>query len=389
MGNDRCGRWNIPLSQDNSENTATHEVKQVKQGTTLQGLAIEVQRQLEAKKDFIGDTRGFSIVNGEDGDIRLQMNGHGNFGIRHTAHLQIGDRLRIPRDYYGRMLREAPGLLRSNVNHWMANNPEKRLVRTLDGDVRAFLSDRYRILDNYGVADAILPVLSDSGADLRSCDVTDTRMYLKAVMPNVEVDIPPPLGSPQLRPVTVQPGIVISNSEVGMGSLAIEPAVHTLACLNMAVWAQSALKKRHVGRVLSNGKNGNEEDIWEYFTDDTRRASDEATWKQVRDLTQAALTGPAFDDIVKKLRESREARIEGDPVEVVQRVGQSKGLTESERSGVLRHLIEGGELSMFGLHNAITRQSQDIEDYDRASDLEALGGKVIELTRSEWQAVQS
>ena len=361
----------------------------MKQGTTPQGLALELQRQFNAKKDFIGDTRNFSIVTADDGEIRLDLNGQGDFGIRHTAHVQIGDRLRIPRDYYGRMLREAPGLLRSNVNHWMANNPEKRLVRTLDGDVRAFLSDRYRPLDNLDLAEATLPVLSDAGADIRSSDVTDSRMYIKAVIPGVEVDIPPPVGSPQLRPVTVQPGIVISNSEVGMGSLAIEPAVHTLACLNMAVWAQSALKKRHIGRVLSNGRNGNEEDIWEYFTDDTRRASDEATWKQVRDLTQAALSGPAFDDIVKKLRESREARIEGDPVEVVQRVGQSKGLTEGERSGVLRHLIEGGELSMFGLHNAITRQSQDIEDYDRASDLEALGGQVIELSRTEWQAVQN
>ena len=361
----------------------------MKQGHTLHGLATELHRQLKAKKDFIGDTRSFSIVTAEDGEIRLELNGQGDFGIRHTAHQQIGDRLRIPRDYYGRMLREAPGLLRSNINHWMANNPEKRLVRTLDGDVRAFLSDRYRPLDNLDLAEATLPVLTGAGADIHSCDVTNNRMYLKAVIPGIEVEIPPPVGGPNLRTVTVQPGIVISNSEVGMGSLAIQPAVHTLSCLNMAVWAQSALKKRHVGRVLSNGRGGSEEEIWQYFSDDTRRASDEATWKQVRDLTQAALTGPAFDDIVKKLRESREASIEGDPVEVVQRVGQSKGLTERERTGVLRHLIEGGELSMFGLHNAITRQSQDIEDYDRASDLEVLGGQVIELSRSDWQAIQN
>ena len=361
----------------------------MKQGHTLQGLAMELERQISAKKDFVGDTRNFSIVTAEDGGVRLQLNGQGDYGIRHTAHLQIGDRLRIPRDYYSRMLNAAPHLLRDNINHWLRNQPEKRLVRTLDGDVRAFLSDRYRPLDNMDLAEATLPVLTESGADVRSCDVTETRMYIKAVIPDVEVDIPPPLGSSQLRPVTVQPGIVISNSEVGMGSLAIQPAVHTLACLNMAVWAQSALKKRHVGRVLSNGRNGSEEDIWQYFSDDTRRASDEATWKQVRDLTQAALTGPAFDDIIKKLTEARVARIEGDPIEVVQRVGQSKGLTERERSGVLRHLIEGGELSMFGLHNAITRQSQDIEDYDRASDLEVLGGQVIELSRSDWQAIQN
>jgi hypothetical protein len=29
--------------------------------------------------------------------------------------------------------------------------------------------------------------------------------------------------------------------------------------------------------------------------------------------------------------------------------------------------------------------SQDVDDYDRASELERLGGKVIELPRNDWQ----
>ena len=54
---------------------------------------------------------------------------------------------------------------------------------------------------------------------------------------------------------------------------------------------------------------------------------------------------------------------------------------------MLRYLIEGGDLSQFGLHNAVTRMSQDVEDYDRASDLERVGGKIIELSATEWKTI--
>jgi hypothetical protein len=35
--------------------------------------------------------------------------------------------------------------------------------------------------------------------------------------------------------------------------------------------------------------------------------------------------------------------------------------------------------------NAVTHFSHDVEDYDRATEFEALGGKLIELPASEWK----
>jgi hypothetical protein len=52
---------------------------------------------------------------------------------------------------------------------------------------------------------------------------------------------------------------------------------------------------------------------------------------------------------------------------------------------VLRSLIAGGELSGFGLVNAVTSYSQEIGSYDRATEFEALGGKLIELAPKEWR----
>jgi hypothetical protein len=52
---------------------------------------------------------------------------------------------------------------------------------------------------------------------------------------------------------------------------------------------------------------------------------------------------------------------------------------------VLRHLIADGELSGYGLVNAVTHFSQEVEDYDRATEFEALGGKLIELSAKDWK----
>ena len=35
--------------------------------------------------------------------------------------------------------------------------------------------------------------------------------------------------------------------------------------------------------------------------------------------------------------------------------------------------------------NAVTHFSQEVEDYDRATEFEALGGKLIELPVKEWK----
>ena len=68
-------------------------------------------------------------------------------------------------------------------------------------------------------------------------------------------------------------------------------------------------------------------------------------------------------------------------------MGNKLNLNQGEQSDVLRHLIEGGDLSRWGLANAVTRSSHDVKDYDRATELERVGGKVIDLATSEWQQV--
>ena len=358
----------------------------MKQGRTLVDLATEIQRQANAKADFVADTRRLSFVANGHGP-RFSIEGHGYYDITDHAHRQVGERVGIPAKYYDRMLADAPELLMANVNHWFEHKPEQRMVRTLDGRARAFLSDRYRPLDHYDLAEVVLPALSDVGAEVQSCEITETKMYIKGVVSSRTVTVPPPsngrgYGSGYSHEVAIAPGIVISNSEVGLGALAIQPAVHFLACTNMAVWARHALRKYHVGRNLADGS----EEVWRFLSDQTRSLTDAALWSQVRDLAVGALQGDVFEAIVNDLREARGELII-DVTPTVERLAERKGLAVHEQAGVLNHLIQGGDLSKFGLSNAVTRFSQDVESYDRASQLEILGGEVIALPKSEWAVI--
>ena len=62
-------------------------------------------------------------------------------------------------------------------------------------------------------------------------------------------------------------------------------------------------------------------------------------------------------------------------------------LTQDEQSSVLRHLIEGGDLSQYGLINAVTRAAEDAKSYDRATELEMAGATVLDLKPTESRDV--
>ena len=156
----------------------------MKQGKSLQALGEELQRQRRQRKDFLADTSSLEMEADTTGsDMRILLDDKvQTFAISPIAHQQIASRLQIPFRYYQKMQTEYPSLLEENVNGWFSQNPEKRMLRVLDGKVRAFLSDRYRRLDNLELCAAVLPIIQEmKGAEIASCEVTEAHLYLKVI----------------------------------------------------------------------------------------------------------------------------------------------------------------------------------------------------------------
>lgn len=348
----------------------------MKPGRSLQNLATELTRQLETKKDFIVPTPAMTIQSNAMGESILTAqvpNDRLDFHLTALARRQLAEKLRIPFQYFERMRTEEPALLDQNVNAWLHRAFEEVMLRTGDQKLRAVLSRRYRRIDNYQIADQVIPVLERiPGATFMSVELTETRMYLKVVSRDVEAEIAP--GD------VVRAGVVISNSEVGCGKLWVQPLVFRLVCANGLIAADQHLAKTHLGRLLEAS-----EETFIVFKDDTLKAQDDALLLAVRDAVEAAVSQSTLSLLSQKLRATMGIRIAGDPAVAIEHLADRYALSENEQSGVLRHLVNGGMLTGYGLVNAVTEFSQTVGDYDRATELEMLGGKLIELPQGEWQ----
>jgi hypothetical protein len=347
----------------------------MKAGKTLTQLAAEIERRADAKRDLLAPVTKLAM----DDEAKLAV-GAEAFPVNAYAHGQLAEFTGIPKAYYDRM---PPALLATNVNHWLRQQDGRRMVRTLDGNVRAVLSDRYRALDNEDLAEAILPVLLDMDLMIMSSEITDRRLYIKAVDRRILRDVPTgrKLGDgSHVFFDTVSPAVIVSNSEVGAGRLSIETGVFTKVCTNLAMIG-TGFKKQHVGSKTDLLG----EDVQHLLSDNTKRLTDAAVWSQVTDVLKGAFDETKFKAVTDKLAGAAEDRIEGDVVEVVNRFAKRNALGEETGKSILRHLIESADLTRYGLHSAVTRASQDVEDYDVATEMERLGGNVIELPRNQWQ----
>jgi hypothetical protein len=351
----------------------------MKTGLNLTQLAMEIERRANAKRDLLAPAPKLQL----NDDTRLAV-GAEAFPINDLAHGQLAEYTGVPKAYYDRMRATAPHLLAANVNNWLQENKnDRRMVRTLDGSVRAFLSDRYRPLENEDLAEAVLPVLMDMDLIIMSSEITERRLYIKAVDRSIERDVPTGRKMGDGSHVffdTVSPAVIISNSEVGSGRLSIETGCFTRVCTNLAMIGTN-FRKQHVGgRAELLG-----DDVQALLSDNTKRLTDAAVWAQVRDVLKGAFDAVKFEAVTKKLSGAAEDRIEGDVVELVNRFAKRNAMPETTAKSVLRHLIESADLTRYGLHSAVTRASADVEDYDAATDLERLGGQVIELPKQAWQ----
>ena len=296
-------------------------------------------------------------------------------------HRQVGSALNIPAKYYDMMRTQKPQLLAENVNAWLGDRDQSYMIRSMDfgrGRVaRAFLSDRYRRIDNLEVANAILPLFAGKEEmEVVSCEVSDSRLYIKIVNHKLEMAVVP--GD------YVQAGVVISNSEVGLGAVSVQPLVYRLVCSNGLCVNDFGERKAHVGRAAKMV-----DDSFSLYTDETLQAEDKAFLLKLRDTTLAAIEEARFAQIVGRLQKSTQAKITGRVQDVIELTGKAYDISQPEQDSILDYLVKGGDLSLYGLTNAITRASQDVESYDRATVLEGIGWQVATMPETLWREINS
>ena len=377
----------------------------MKSGMTLESLLTTVVEQQKTKRDFVANTKEsilmvdapdmpqkVAIVLRKEGETELER-----FSITENCHRQIAGRLQIPLKYYFRLLEDHLDLVITQVNALFQREPQTRLLRTLDGKARAFLSDKYKVLDNDQVLEQVLPpiVQGDIPSQLLSSNVTENHMYMKVLFTDdaLAQDIGE-LARPsnhiggqdngQTRDI-VRPGAIIKNSETGMGSMVTEGFFFRDYCKNGCVYGVTNIfstKRIHLGgKLVANGD-------FEVFSDETKRKQNELIIAEVTD-TMKALTNP---ENVQKMGDALRATKEGATVEnafaAVDQLAKEVDIRDSEKESVISNFLQDGDFTRWGMLNAVTKiANTDAVDYERACDLESIGSQLIDMQMSQWNRI--
>lgn len=345
---------------------------------SLDTLIERVVAQANRKHDVLADTRRMSVVVEQEGDlpvsVGLQLDGEdGLETFAPSEHMlgQMATDLGIPKRYFDRMKVDAPDLFRQNAHHWMYQEPKRRMIRSWKVDDtyrngRAWLSDRYRRLDNIEIANRLLPEFDRLPVTpvFHNASITDERFYLRAVFPGMEKDVR--VGD------TVQWGVQIKNSEVGAAQFAIESFLLRLVCTNGMVVAK-VMSTRHVGKRLGDN-----------LSDEAVEADDHAFWLAARDELRASMDEAAFEAVVSKLRETTDGETIKSPIAATKRLASTLSLSEEEHEAVLLNLSQNGDMTRWGALNAVTQAAQTVENFDRGVEMEEMGWSIAEMSQRDW-----
>lgn len=362
-------------------------------GKSLSALAAEVERQAGTMRDLIAPSHKLEVVAHDHLAPALLIDGDpAPYELTETGHETLAERLGIPSRYYDRMRREAPALLAYNTNEWLrqeGRDGASRMVRLLDGKARAVLSDKYKRLDNYDFLMTVLPELMEAGkadghaVQVQSSEITDRRLYVQLTFAGMETEFRVNRGGRQVGEV-VRAGLVLRNSEVGSGSREIQFLAYTLACTNGLILPREigSFSTRHLGGRKGTGTTFE-------LSREAEEADAHAFALATRDAVRQMVNPDNLQALVDRMRAANERPITGAPDAAVRELGKSFSLTEDEQAAVMRHLIADSDLTHYGLTNAITRAAQDAASYDRAIELEEVGGVFLHMPERQLEPILS
>lgn len=345
-------------------------VSRLKEKTATQEDKIRNVQFLKMKNS------GLFEVQDRDGNVH-------EYNITNWTHGQLANYTGIPYSYYNKVMGTSTKLLAENVNHWFAQNKDDvRMVR-LDGDyMRAFVSDRFKRIDNYDVASiAVAEAKQVTGTiKFRQAWVTDKMMNLELIDPTQIIYIDPDKQAQfeQHEPSehyfykpgedVYMAGISITNSEVGYKAFEAQTYLYRLSCSNGLVMPYS-VRRVHLGGRTDEGD----------WSRKTRELDISLTESQIRDIVRKAFDKNSIDKAIDELRKAKNEKIPH-PQVFVDITAKEFAFTDTEKDNIWSNLSVEGDLSKYGFIQAMTRTAQmhlGKAENERKYEMEKIAGTLV------------
>lgn len=424
----------------------------------IRNIAAEIQRRKESRRDLICPaaklqmtTEGRLILGGLDtfsagedvftsyADAEAAAENHkrakgeylpikplgrsGAMPVSDTAEQQLCQRLGLPRDYVKRLRKPAEDgtnnadLAAFNFTTLLDRTAEKFLVRTLDGKVRAILSNTYKVMDNADLFFAAADSIQRSGAVVWKARLWDDGFEMFAAAPEVSGIVQRDVDARRQAvgdgaSLSAADGAMgshfsfggfdhkrmpdgkdwhyaacrISNSETGRGGLSVKRCILRGVCVNTLVLAQVVRTVhlgrrndvdglvRHLGADTLLGQDGGE-----IYAQDTQAAEGKAIWLKLRDVVATTFKPEPFQAEIDKLNRTAARKIVGDAEKAVGNVVSEYELTEERKALILANLLGSGDMTQFGLVQAVTQTAHYLDAKGQgaeASEMEGVGGHI-------------
>jgi hypothetical protein len=313
----------------------------------------------EVGKDVFQPTLDFAQGNRAYSDA-------GARGISTFAQGQLAERAGVPAPYL-RQLWSAKDAWERDLavhilhSHFQEGQPNARhLVRSAVGQVRGFLSDKFRRLDSRPLATALMEEAQSLGAVPIDGVFTETRTALKVIRPEV---------------MEVTPGEFLvfggewSNSDYGNGKNGFRSFGLRVRCLN-GMTGEDMISQIHLGAKLAD-------DI--AFSQRTYDLDTKASVSALRDVVRAALGPAKISQSVAAIQKANEEQVSW--AAVGNRFGKFLNKEEQKKA---KELFEGDDVtnlpagkSTWRASNVLSWLAGQAEDPEKKLDLERAAGLAL------------
>jgi hypothetical protein len=286
-------------------------------------------RKVSGKELRVSENGALEVKNGQP-----EMVG---FSLSDTATAQFCQKLEIPVKYFRRL---PEGMKATVANYDLGRqNGKSFLLRGRSDWVRAFLSEEYVAYNNSEIAETMQSLLGKGALSIRSFVLEETNMFLKIISEEIW-DVESGLKA----------GIMIGNSEVGMGSVSVEPFVFRKPCTNdLMVSQEKSFRHAHIHLTA---------------------------FELTRRMAEAVSEGfRVSSSVITAFLKAREEPVV-DPLQTIRKIAEERRFSKKFSNELVSGYLAEPEPNRFGVINAFTQAAQGLSPLQRI-EMERFAGTLL------------
>lgn len=339
----------------------------------------------ESAEKWLEQQRAEGVDGADDWSIRI-ASGSPEMQLNPTALRQLLSKMGIPKTLYDRLKDDGHGDLNGHLlRELMDRTPTDKcfLLRTMDGHVRAVLSDRYKLIDNADLFFLAAEVFQGAGAELWDARLWDDGFELHGVAPHISGEVTldrtfDPGDGWQSRWVGGEgdvhnAAVRVRNSETGHGSCRVDMSILRRVCANLCVWSDG-VSVIHAGGKIAEGV---------IKSDRTKELESEVVWSTIRDAVTTAFDEKRFSEYIERLNAATQVELPCEPRHAVDALAASLDLSVERKDAILAQLLQTGDRTKFGVIQAVTASAHDAAPAI-ATELEELGARLLDMHDQEF-----